>query len=188
MSLSNSFISSFESLEAKAPAARLRYVCHVVCTMLCTLAVIDIGTSLVFPLPTSPIKPANSLANYFQYGRSVRNKIRYIMGTEDGNANKNALIGWLPEKAIPLPPKDHALTLSVYGMSFSNHVGRALVEMEPTIGLRLFDGLGARSVRTKLCRLRTQGISFRTVILLKRQMRVLRDSCEIFSIESFRRQ
>lgn len=148
MSLSNSFISSFESLEAKAPAARLRYVCHVVCTMLCTLAVIDIGTSLVFPLPTSPIKPANSLANYFQYGRSVRNKIRYIMGTEDGNTNKNALIGWLPEKAIPLPSKDHALTLSVYGMSFSNHVGRALVEMEPTIGLRLFDGLGAPANHT----------------------------------------
>lgn len=143
MSLSNLFTSNSESLVAQTPTARLRYVCMLVFAMLCTLVGIDIGISLLFPRPVSNIDQASSLVNYFQYGRSVRNKLRYIMGKSDENANLIALAGWIPEQASPLPPKDHPLTLSVYGMSFSNDIGRALVELEPRIGLRTFAGPAA---------------------------------------------
>ncbi|HDN26126.1 MAG TPA: hypothetical protein ENG03_03340 [Thioploca sp.] len=102
--------------------------------------------TLVPPTPVG-VKP-NRFQRYLEYGSSVEGKIdRMIAPTDEATTDWVAFAGWLEPsrwQTRPSTPKTaDGLLVAIYGMSFSNHMGRALVELEPRITARLIAGPSA---------------------------------------------
>ena len=114
------------------------------------LLVIDFAVNFLFPYPSDPrITSVGQLSLYFNYGRSVEGKVSQMIGPTDESSSALAKAGWLdPDlwKKLNLPTRratEQDLLVAIYGMSFSNHVGEAIAEIDPKITLRKIAGPAA---------------------------------------------
>lgn len=112
------------------------------------LALIDGGVNLAFPYPAIEVRTRpSSLQQYFEYGRSVEGKLPRMVGTTDETTTSIAFAGWLHpdqwEDKPAEPAEDDGLLVAVYGMSFSGHIGEAMVEVDPKTTLRVVGGPSA---------------------------------------------
>ncbi|MDF5713194.1 MAG: hypothetical protein PUP93_04740 [Rhizonema sp. NSF051] len=113
------------------------------------LMVMDIAVNVLFPYPSDTHITPKQLSLYFNYGRSLEGKISQMVGPTDESSSAIAVAGWLdPElwKKLNLatrPANKEDLLVAIYGMSFSNHVGEAMKEINPKITLRMIAGPAA---------------------------------------------
>ncbi|NJN31773.1 MAG: hypothetical protein HC824_16110, partial [Synechococcales cyanobacterium RM1_1_8] len=104
------------------------------------LAAIDLAINLLFAYPKDPNQPASSLATYFNYGRSTEGKLVQLLGASDAQSSPLAQAGWLTPEALAShpsrPARNGAPSIALYGMSFTDQIGKALGEIDPDLGLR----------------------------------------------------
>lgn len=115
--------------------------------MLFWLCLIDVGINYLFPFPTNTNTSPSTLTRYFDYGRSIKGKLkRMVQGTV---ADSDAIIdsGWIDPKAwqdLPkVPQGDDDLLLAEYGMSYSDHATQALADLDQKITMRSIGGPSA---------------------------------------------
>jgi len=111
------------------------------------LLIFDFGINFLFPYPSNPLVTSPGQINkYFEYGRSLEGKLSRMIGNTDQSTAPIAISGWLdPElwKKSNLPVNhnpDQDLLIAIYGMSFSNHVGKAMEEIDSKLMVRLVAG------------------------------------------------
>lgn len=108
----------------------------------------EVVVNNLFPYPQDPqnTSPAK-LALYFDYGRSIEGKVKRQLGTTKENSAPIAQAGWLnPQRWEKLPSKTiskNKILIAIYGMSFAEHVGNAMEEIEPRFTLRKVSGPAA---------------------------------------------
>ena len=103
------------------------------------LVIGDVAIDFALRYPDPKVAEAGILATFFERGRSMEGKLRRDV-REDWQA-PGTRHGWLvaEELAKDLPAQagpDHARLVSIYGMSFSKHVGQALAELDPKLRIR----------------------------------------------------
>ncbi len=110
------------------------------------LIILDLIIGHVVKYPENPFKDKpNSLQTYFNKGRSVEGRLKQMI-SEHGVSGR-AENGWLGT-SVASDTLNHSadsseLSIRVYGMSFSNHLGEALHKLKPTANVMLFHGGGA---------------------------------------------
>ncbi len=103
---------------------------------------------IVYGFVDEPVngKESHALVRYFDYGRSVESKVKRKVAASNSSADNLALAGWF-KKATPASPEAPAgaftSNVTIYGMSFSAHIGAQLVALAPEINVKLFGGPGA---------------------------------------------
>jgi hypothetical protein len=113
-----------------------------------SLIAIDITVNVLFPIPTDLHTQPSRLQTYFDHGRSIEGKIRRMVGPTDETSAPIVEAGWL-DKAVRRPdipdrPKQAGgLLITVYGMSYTNQLCDAMVELDPTLTLRRIHGPGS---------------------------------------------
>lgn len=108
------------------------------------LMVIDFTVNFLFAYPAaSLLTNPSQLQLYFNYGHSIEGKVAQMVAPTDESSSAIAQAGWLDPnlwQKLNLPTSrasNEDLLVAIYGMSFSNHVGEAMKEIDPKIGLRL---------------------------------------------------
>jgi hypothetical protein len=105
---------------------------------LVSLVALDVAINVVFRYPSDPLNVnPNSLALYFDYGRSLEGKVFRQLGKTDELSAPIARAGWLEGQPEEQPS---SALVAIYGMSFSNQVGEALQKIDPTLTTRLIAG------------------------------------------------
>jgi hypothetical protein len=112
------------------------------------LLLIDISINLIFPYPKDPhdISPS-SLAQFFEYGRSVEGKLARMTGKTDEDSAPILFSGWLQG----LPPRIFSNnagaakkpTITFYGMSHSVLLAEELAKIDDSFFVRSFGAPGA---------------------------------------------
>ncbi len=119
------------------------------------LVVIDIAVGLVFRMPVDARTEASSLQNYFNYGRSIEGKLRFLVGKTPAEDAPIVKSGWLSpdcdlDKSFP-PGK---LGFDIYGMSFSGYIADEMTRLAPELASRSFGGPAAPPNHSYACFLR----------------------------------
>lgn len=111
------------------------------------LSVFVIDASIGFTLtpPKNNIKPGK-LFQYFDYGRSIESKLLRLVATKDEEAASIAKAGWFTpsnetEKISLQRTQDKRVF--IYGMSFSNHVGKIISQQDKTLNVKIYSGPAA---------------------------------------------
>ena len=102
-----------------------------------------------------PPEPSNEAAigafqRYFNYGRSIESKVRWMTARNDERASPLAQAGWLPsheERELQTTPYGKQL-VAIYGMSFSARVGAELARNHDRFIVRLYGGPAATVPRS----------------------------------------
>ncbi len=109
------------------------------------LVAADVVVNLLFAMPDDPRIEPNRLQQYFEYGRSIEGKLRYMVRDTDELSGPIVRSGWLSEN-VDLPVeaehKDGRL-FAVYGQSMSGRVGREIGKQDKSATLRIRGGPGA---------------------------------------------
>ena len=117
---------------------------HVLRPIIWTLAVLIVVDIVLTTLTSYPAEPLgaeiNSIQRYFNYGRSVESKVRWMAADRDANAHGLATTGWIEAEGEQAPVADSRYGVAFYGMSFSSLVGQALQKIEPEVSVRLRGG------------------------------------------------
>ncbi len=119
--------------------------------MLAILIILDVCIGVVTTYPDDPMNDEiGTLQRYFNYGRSVEDKVRWMTSDSNQTASRLANSGWLiREQTRKSKPDPGRSTLaSIYGMSFSSHIGHALEKVDPDVSVRLSGGPGATVSRS----------------------------------------
>ena len=115
--------------------------------MLFWLVLMDVGINVLFPFPKDPTQTPNSLTRYFNYGRSIEDKLNRMVQDTVENSDRIIGAGWIsPDdwKGLPETPKaGDDLLIAEYGMSFSNDIVRALKDIDDNITVRSIGGPSA---------------------------------------------
>lgn len=124
---------------------RARDLVLVAAATIGALAFIDLGINLLFPMPADPRQPPSKIERYFDYGRSVESKVRYLVRETDELSGPIVKSGWFDEPhAEPARPAAKGGRLvAVYGQSMSHRVADAMVRQDPGITVRKRGGPGA---------------------------------------------
>jgi hypothetical protein len=118
----------------------------------CWLVLIDVGVGLLCRPDPNPQHEPKGLARYFQYGRSVESKLRYMVRDTPETSAPVASAGWLATVEGVLQPVHRERThpsdanhmlIAVYGQSFSLRATNAIAEVDPTIETRFLGGPAA---------------------------------------------
>jgi hypothetical protein len=136
--------------------ARLRR--RVLIVLLWTIAglvVIDVAVGLAFRLPADARSEGSSLQNYFNYGRSIEGKLRYLVGRTPEEDAPIVKSGWLlqdcyVERSFPTGN----LGFDIYGMSFSGLIADQMTRLDPDLASRQFGGPAAPPNHSYACFLR----------------------------------
>lgn len=116
------------------------------------LALADVAINLAFPLPADPRTPPSAMARYSDYGRSIEAKLRRDIGASDAVSSPLALAGWIDSDCLQaIPAEAGRRIVSVYGMSFSGHIGAALEKIDGQFKTIAFGGPGAPPNHTFKC-------------------------------------
>jgi hypothetical protein len=142
MPQSNSSTSSSDDLVIPA---RGRDLALVVAATVGALLAIDLGINLFAPMPADPRKMPNRVQQYFDYGRSVEGKLRYLVRENDEVSGPIVKSGWFDEPhAQPAKPTAPGGRLfAVYGQSMSHRVADAIAKEDPAVTVRKRGGPGA---------------------------------------------
>lgn len=113
------------------------------------LAFIDVLINVLFQYPKNPrnIHPT-FLQSYFDYGRSVEGKLRWMTRPEVGDSAPRVSGGWLEDqKAVtPLPVKaseQGEVLIACYGMSHTEELWKAISKTDKRFVIRGFMAAGA---------------------------------------------
>lgn len=112
---------------------------------LLAVVALELSINTAFKSPDNNVPPGK-LQQYFNYGRSIENKMIKMVGSDDSAANSLAKSGWLETKTTSdqNPPISRSKQqVFVYGMSFSNHIGEILAESDTSLEIQLFAGPAA---------------------------------------------
>lgn len=137
----NSYISSSK----RGQRVRLRAVINTCFWTLLALALIDAALQITFPMPKDPRERPGAVAKYFDYGTSIEGKLTQMMGPTEDTSTPVILAGWIDKECRHGPPPFAAkdLGVTVYGMSFSEHVAQQLMQIDPTLAVTAYGGPGA---------------------------------------------
>jgi hypothetical protein len=136
--------------------ARLRRrVFGVLLWTIAGLVVIDVAVGLAFRMPADARSEGSSLQNYFNYGRSIEGKLRYLVGKTPEEDAPIVKAGWLlqdcyVERRFPAGK----LGFDIYGMSFSAHIADQMTALDPDLASRQFGGPAAPPNHSYACFLR----------------------------------
>lgn len=99
------------------------------------LLLFDAAAGWFFAVPSDPRQQAPALANYFDYGRSVAGKLERLVGADDARSAPIVRAGWIDRECTrpPRPAPPGKIGVTVYGMSFTQHVARAMHALDPRI-------------------------------------------------------
>ena len=140
--------STFSSEPAVTGKQRLMRGARLAGFMAAWLAAADVAVNLLFPLPADPAVTPNSLVRYFNHGRSTVGKLERSVGATPEESAPIVPAGWLDleawdrSKATALE-EGHDLFLTVYGMSFAEHVCDAAASADGAITVRKVTGPAA---------------------------------------------
>lgn len=131
---------------------RLRTILAACGWTLLMLILVDAAVQFAFPMPDNPRVAPRSMAQYFNYGRSIDGKLAQIVRATDAQSSPIVAAGWLKSECkAPPPPSPGKTGVSIYGMSFSEHVAQHLGEIDPTLSIETFSGPGANLNHSYAC-------------------------------------
>jgi hypothetical protein len=139
--------------------ARLRRrVFGVLLWTIAGLVVIDVGVGSAFRMPAEARSEGSSLQNYFNYGRSIEGKLRYLVGKTPEEDAPIVKAGWLlqecdVEKSFPAGKPG----FDVYGMSFSGLIADQMTRLDRDLASRQFGGPAAPPSHSYACFLQRFG-------------------------------
>jgi hypothetical protein len=102
------------------------------------LALFEVGTWSIFTY--TPLRNG-TIHQYLDYGRSYEWKLRKLVDTPNLPPNSVLYAGWLGDGTLQSLP--HESDLTIYGMSFTQRLGRAIEELRPQLSQRSIGGPGA---------------------------------------------
>jgi hypothetical protein len=117
------------------------------------LVILDVAVQRVFPMPADVGRPPGALAQYFDYGRSIEGKLDRSVGRTDADSTPIVVAGWIDRecrRTPPLPSAGHS-GVTIYGMSFSNHIADQLEELDPALAITRYAGPGAPPNHSYAC-------------------------------------
>jgi hypothetical protein len=132
---------------------RLRAILSICGWTTAFLLLFDATAGGVFAVPHDPRRQPPSLANYFDYGRSVSGKLERLVGTDDARSAPIVLAGWIDRECIrpPRAAPPGGVGVTVYGMSFTQHVAGAMHVLDPRIRPTNYAGPGAPLSHSVAC-------------------------------------
>ncbi len=151
------------STSSSEPARRDRQYGHarlrrrVLVVLLWTIAglvVIDVAVGLTFRMPADARSEGSSLQNYFNYGRSIEGKLRYLVGRTPEEDAPIVKAGWLQDCDVERSFPAGKLGFDIYGMSFSGYIADKMTALDPGLASRQFGGPAAPANHTYACFLR----------------------------------
>ncbi len=120
-------------------------------TFLCVVA-LDVALGTIFRYPDDNQREPTLLQRYFDYGRSVEGKLHRILGSSERDAAPIAYAGWLERTCTAsIEPVAGRVGLTVYGMSFSDHVGHELEALDPSMAVSFRSGPSASLNHSYTC-------------------------------------
>jgi hypothetical protein len=145
--------SSSTSSSDRRRHERLRAVIETCLWTLAVLAVLDMAVQRVFPMPAETNKPPGKLAQYFDYGRSIDGKLARLVGPTDARSAPIVVAGWIDRECrhTPPPPPPGRIGVTVYGMSFSDHIAKELEQLDPTLAISTYGGPAAPANHSYAC-------------------------------------
>lgn len=145
--------SSSTSSSERRRHKRLRAVVATCLWTLAALAVLDIAVQRVFPMPAEINRPPGKLAQYFDYGRSIDAKLARLVGPTDERSAPIVVAGWIDRECrhTPRPPPPGRIGVTVYGMSFSDHIAQQLEQLDPTLAISTYGGPAAPANHSYAC-------------------------------------
>lgn len=118
---------------------------RIILWTLFALLAIDVIISFVIETPKNNIKPSK-LAQYFDYGRSIESKLFRRVSNDNKSADIITKAGWYKSNSNTLSKKttdNNRKRIYIYGMSFSNRIGRIISKRDRSLDVRMFAGPGA---------------------------------------------
>ncbi len=113
--------------------------------MVLWLIVFDIAIGVLFARQADPTVRPGVLPQYFDYGRSIAGKVRFMVGETDQTTASVCIAGW-PDDGVDRPTeaasKDGTL-VAVYGQSFAQRASQTWARQNPKLTLRIIAGPGA---------------------------------------------
>jgi hypothetical protein len=137
LSISNSDIVESAAETRMANSGPSVSILNIAATCFWTIAwlvVIDISINVIFSYPADPHQSAGAFPAYFDYGRSIEGKIRRMIQSTDEASDPVAIAGWPDRLCLQMPSSPPSrIGISIYGMSFSKHIGEAMQEEDASI-------------------------------------------------------
>ena len=145
--------SSSISSSRRPHSRRLRAVLVTCGWTLLTLIGLDIAVGQIFAVPSDPRRQPAAMAQYFDYGRSVDGKITGMIGSDDAHSAPILLAGWIDRdcRHVPEPAPASRRGLTIYGMSFTNHLADQLERLDPALAITRYAGPGASPNHSFAC-------------------------------------
>lgn len=137
--------SSSTSSSKRNQRLRLRAVLVTSLWTLLALVLIDAALQLAFPMPRDARQMPGSVTRYFNYGTSIEGKLTQMIGPTDEASTPVIVAGWIDKECRhgPPPAADGKLGVTIYGMSFSEHVAQQLNRIDPSLAITGYAGPGA---------------------------------------------
>jgi hypothetical protein len=132
---------------------RLRAVVETCLWTLAALAILDVAVQRAFPMPADANRLPGKLAQYFDYGRSIQGKLARLVGPTDARSAPIVVSGWIDRECrhVPAPVLPGRIGVTVYGMSFSEHIARQLEQLDPTLAISNYGGPAAPANHSYAC-------------------------------------
>lgn len=132
--------------------SRSRAVLATCVWTLVALVIADAAIGLVYPQPHDVRRPPGGLSLYFDYGRSIEGKLAAMIGPDDARSAPILLAGWIDRDCDPIPsPPPGKLGMTIYGMSFTNHVADQLARIDPGLAIARYAGPAAGPNHSYAC-------------------------------------
>lgn len=137
---------SSSTSSSDAGRGSLRDAVSVLVWTVVVLACIDVAVGALTTYPDEPVgSEISRTQRYFNYGRSIESKLRWMVGDTDEESAPLVRAGWpireQDRKSTADPGREHLV--SFYGMSFSAHVAEALERADDTVTVRVSGGPAA---------------------------------------------
>lgn len=145
--------SSSISSSERNRSRRLRDVLVSCGWTLLALVSLDIALDRVFAMPSDPHRQPGSMQQYLEYGRSINGKIGRMFGVDDAHSAPILNAGWIDRECrhVPAPALMSQRGLTIYGMSFTNHVADQLLLLDPQLAIARYSGPGAPPSHSYAC-------------------------------------
>ena len=145
--------SSSTSSSERRRHKRLRAVIETCLWTLAALAVLDVLTQRAFPMPAEVNRQPGKLAQYFDYGRSIAGKLARLVGSTDARSAPIVVAGWIDRECrhTPSPSPPGRIGVTVYGMSFTEHIANQLEQLDPTLAISTYGGPAAPANHSYAC-------------------------------------
>jgi hypothetical protein len=127
----------------------------VVLWTIAVLILFDAVAGIVFRPPADPRMPMSSMQLYFDYGRSIEGKLRREVGASSAQDTLIVGAGWIANVCNgDSPVSSDKLVFDMYGMSFTNRIGKRLLELDPALTMSGYGGPSAPINHSYACFLR----------------------------------